>query len=112
MVAATRWFRTGEEFSMSTALIAGTLVTLVTAAGMLVARFLGGHSWWQYALGGGVAVGLAGGWLGSVGSAMATAVNPRTAMVRGFGYGFVYGVVASLVLFGCITMLQRLAKRG
>ena len=97
---------------MSTALIAGTLVTFVTAAGMFAARFVGGKLWWHYTLGGGLAVGLAGGWLGSAGSAMATSVNPRDAMMRGFAYGFGYGCVASLVLLGCLYVLQRAAKQA
>ena len=95
-----------------TALLAGTIITLLAAIGMGAARLLGGRESWHYLLGGMVVVAAAGAWLASAGSAMATAVDPTQAFWRGLMVGGGLGLFASVVLLACWTLLQRAAAKG
>jgi len=97
---------------MPTSIIAGTLITAVTAIGMFAAHLLGGRAWWQYALGGAAAVAVAGVWIGSISAGLANAVDPSTALWRGAAFGAGYGFVASLVLLGCSRFLRKLRERA
>ncbi|NKB89567.1 MAG: hypothetical protein GKS06_15230 [Acidobacteria bacterium] len=95
-----------------TALIAGSVVTLLAAIGMGAARLIGAREWWHYLAGGTVVVGAAGAWLASAGSAMATSVDPTNAFWRGAIYGGGMGLFASAVLIGCWLMLRRAAGQS
>ncbi len=73
-----------------------SILILSVPAGILmgVARLLGVASWWGLLVVAVVGAVLTGAFISSAASAMATAVNPQTATLRGAGIGLLAGIIS------------------
>jgi len=78
---------------------------------MYVARRLGWQSVWLQLCTAGVATAVLGSFIGAITSAMASAFRPERAMLRGAGFGFLYGVGIGLIYIAIIALRRRLARK-
>ncbi|MGH7455627.1 MAG: hypothetical protein ACRENG_30005 [bacterium] len=85
------------------------VVVLVTA--MYLTRRLGWQSTWTQLGAAGIASAALGSFIGAAAAAMASAYRPETAMLRGAGFGFLYGVGIGIIYIAIVALRRRLARR-
>ena len=89
------------------------VVLLIPALlGLLAGRAIFRRSRIAQVLGAGLGGAATGAFFGSVSSAMATAVDPDQALLRGAGLGFVYGVAVGAILLLLLALAGRARRRG
>ena len=71
---------------------------------MGIARLLGVVNWWGFLAAAIIGAALTGAFLSSAGSAMATAVNPQSATLRGAGIGLLSGLIS----WGIVYLVAKL----
>lgn len=85
------------------------VVAPVTA--MYLARRWGGQSVWTQLGVAGFASAALGSFIGAAAAAMASAYRPETAMLRGAGFGFLYGVGIGILYIAIVAVWRRLARK-
>lgn len=94
---------------MELLIILAPVVVPVTA--MYLARRLGWQSVWVQIGAAGIASAALGSFIGAAASAMASAYRPETAMLRGAGYGFLYGVGIGSIYIAIVALRRRLTRK-
>jgi hypothetical protein len=83
----------------------------VPLTAMYLARRAGWQSAWAQLGAAGIASAALGSFIGAAASAMASTDHPETAMLRGTGFGFLYGVGIGLIYIAIVTLRGRLARK-
>lgn len=78
---------------------------------MYLARRWGGQSVWTQLGVAGFASAALGSFIGAAASAMSSAYRPETAMLRGAGLGFLYGVGIGILYIAIFALRGRLARK-
>lgn len=89
-------------------ILVAPVVVPVTA--MYFARRAGWQSVWGQIGAAGIASAALGSFIGAAASAMASAYHPNTAMLRGAGFGFLYGIGIGIIYIAIIALRRRLAR--
>lgn len=84
---------------------------IVPVTAMYIVRRLGWQSTWVQIAVAGIASAALGSFIGAAASAMASAYRPETAMLRGAGFGFLYGVSIGIIYIAIVALRRRLARR-
>jgi hypothetical protein len=84
---------------------------VVPLTAMYLARRAGWQSMWMQLGAAGIASAALGSFIGAAASAMASAHRPETAMLRGAGFGLLYGVGIGIVYIAIVALRRRLARR-
>lgn len=84
---------------------------VVPVGALYLMRRWGGRSIWLQLAVAGIVSSALGGFLAAAASAMATSVRPETAVLRGAGIGFVFGVSVGILYLIIVKLWQRLVQR-
>lgn len=84
---------------------------VVPVTAMYLARRWGWQSAWTQLGAAGIASAAVGSSIGAAASAMASAYRPETAMLRGAGFGFLYGVGIGILYIAIVVLRRRLTRK-
>jgi hypothetical protein len=84
---------------------------VVPLAALYLARRWGWQSVWVQLGAAGITSATLGSFIGAAASAMASAYRPETAMLRGAGFGFLYGVGIGIIYIAIVALRRRLARK-
>ena len=84
---------------------------IVPVAAMYIVRRLGWRSTWSQLSAAAILCAALGAFIGSAASAMASAVRPEIAMLRGAGAGLLFGLAVGILYLAIAVLRRRVAQK-